>query len=107
MSTQHTSDQPTVYHGPSLEVDISDLDEIGYSIVQVTAENAERLGYQPDDAGFKLRRTRNHIADVGGLADGLRVVAGRLATSLCLIEEPGGSDPYWVVALRDPEDSRD
>jgi|GEM_PF-3549107 len=97
-------DEPTILHGPSLDLEWDSLDPInGYNIVRVTADNAEKLGYpRSTTPGLKVRYLREHLADVTTLREATEVIAERLARHLVLVEEPQPYADMWETALLEP-----
>lgn len=90
------SDPVTVYHGPSIQIDWADLDQLsGYNIIRHAAT---------DDAPerFTVRYLRTDLSDVDSLAAGAAVIAAHLTAQLVLVEETNSAGTIWEAALTAP-----
>lgn len=98
------SDEPTIYHGNSIGITWADLDPLDqYEIIEITPDNTEYFGLQPEDVGLKIRFRRTFIDSATSLADARAKIAAHLARTLVMIEGHIGDTYCWEPAIPTPE----
>ncbi len=96
------SDPVTVYHGPSIQVDWAELDQLsGYNVVRRTPAGDDS-GVADTRDGFTVRYLRTDLSDVDTLAAAAGIIAAHLTEQLVLIEETNSAGPIWEAALTAP-----